>query len=284
MHVEEVSIDQLDLVAAVCLDPSISPAWRQGMMPSMDRRLKWLNKMMSEKGLQISIAFDDPDLVIDSLSPKNARYSEMAIRGKFPKGLIEYLPIEHTIEPVIGKRGLFINCLWIVPPFWNGGIASALMERAIERAKATGGISVLAYDRDKWLGFFNYMPAGFFKKFGFTEVERDGSRVLLYLDCGAEAPPSLISPKNVHMPDRDKPLVTILYNSQCPWSEWLAGNVKKNIRKNIADVELIITDDRAVVEKYGVSKGVLVNGRPIIKRIASWGEIKKLLDKELNKE
>ena len=32
------------------------------------------------------------------------------------------------------------------------GVARALMERCIENARAHGGVSVLAYDGDKWFG------------------------------------------------------------------------------------------------------------------------------------
>jgi hypothetical protein len=35
----------------------------------------------------------------------------------------------------------------------------------------------------------------------------------------------------------------------------------------------VITDDRSVVEEYGLSRGVCINGKPLIKRMASWKEI-----------
>lgn len=53
------------------------------------------------------------------------------------------------------------------------------MRTLIEETKNEKGIAVLPYEEDQWFGFFDYMPAWFFRKFGFKGVDRDGSRLLL---------------------------------------------------------------------------------------------------------
>jgi ribosomal protein S18 acetylase RimI-like enzyme len=275
MRINEVSLDELDYVAAVCLDPSIPPKWREAMQPCMLARREWLKKMMG-KGLLVSVALENPRKAISSLGTKNTKFKDMAVKGKFPEGLIEYLPIEYAPEPVRGRKSLFINCLWVVPPFWRRGVATALVKRAIEKGKARGGVTVLAYEGDKWFGFFQYMPAGFFRKFGFKEVDREGSRVLLHLDLGAAEQPSLILPKTRKLKNRGL-VVEVFFNSQCPWSGWMVDRIKRNMKKYDATINKINTDDRKAIEERGMSRGVSINGVPMIRRMASWKEIEALV-------
>jgi hypothetical protein len=256
MHVREVLADELDLVSSVCLDPSVRSEWKQIMEPCMVARKKWLKTMMT-KGLEISVVFD-------------------SVRGQtHPTGLIEYVPIKYAAEPVEGGNSLFINCIWVIPPRWHRGFARVLLERAIEKAKAYGGLGVLAYEGDRWFGFFPYMPASF-KKSGFEEVDRDGSRVLLHLTLGRSEKPKLIKPK-VRKVKGDRLIVDVFHSCQCPWSGLMVDQIKQRIKKYDAVVKMIGTDNRKVVEKYGMSRGVCVNGVPIIKRMASWKEIEAAL-------
>nr|MDO8133048.1 GNAT family N-acetyltransferase [Candidatus Njordarchaeum guaymaensis] len=276
MEIRDVSPEELDYVAAVCLDPSIPRKWREAMKSAMGARKEWLLAMMS-KGLQVSVAFGKPKEVIKSLSPKNAKFKEMATRSFFPEALIEYVPIEFASEPVMGGKSLFINCMWVVPPFWNRGVAKSLLERVIDMGKVTGGVSVLAYEGDRWFGFFPYMPASFFKKFGFKEVDRDESRVLLHLSLGADEQPKLIPAKCKKTERLGRMVVDVFFNSQCPWSGWMVGKIKQNTRRYDAIFNLVNTDDRKVVEEYGMSRGICIDGKPIIKRMASWKEIERFV-------
>jgi hypothetical protein len=167
--------------------------------------------------------------------------------------------------------------MWIVPPFWHRGIAKALLEKCIEKAKAYGGISVLAYEGDKWFGFFPYMPASFFKKYGFEEVDRDGSRALLHRDLGAGRRPRLIKPKCRRHGRSGKTVVDVFFSSQCPWSGWMVGQVKQGMKKYDAVVKILNTDDRELMTRHGFSRGVCVNGEPVVKRMASWKEIESFV-------
>jgi len=276
MQIHEISTEELDYVTAICLDPSVPSKWREAMKTAMDYRIQWLKTMM-HKGLQISVALDAPEVVVNSLGPKNAKFKANVVHGSFPKGSIEYLPIEFAPEPVKGEKSLFIDCIWILPPFWHTGIARSLMERVIEKARRYGGASVLAYEGDKWFGFFDYMPASFFKKFGFKEVDLDGSRVLLHLNLGADKRPALRRPKCKEIESSGKMVVDVFFNSQCPWSGWMVDKVKRNIKKYDVVINAINTDDRKVIEEYGMSKGICINGMPLITRMASWKEIESII-------
>jgi GNAT superfamily N-acetyltransferase len=280
MQIHEVSTEELDYVTAVCLDPSIPPKWREAMKTSMGCRIQWLKTMM-HRGLQISVVLDKPEVVIDSLGPKNAKFKEMAVRGNFPEGLIEYVPIEYAPEPVKGEKSLFIDCIWVPPPFWHTGVAKVLLEKVIEKARHYGGVSVVAYEGDKWFGFFPYMPASFFKRFGFKEVCRDRSRVLLHLSSGAYEPPSLIHPKTRDIEKGDKMIIDVYFNSQCPWSGWMVDKTRLGMKKCNVIINAINTDNRKVIEKYGISRGISLNGKPIIKRMASWKEIEPIIKQSM---
>ena len=69
----------------------------------------------------------------------------------------------------------------------------------------------------------------------------------------------------------------VFFNSQCPWSGWMVDKIKRNIKEYGVIVNAINTDDRKVIKEYGMSRGVFVNGVPIVKRMASWKEIESII-------
>lgn len=255
MNLQELSLEDIDIVTNICLDPSVQKKWREAMMQPMEHRKDWLKAMMS-KGLH----------VVAVIGPRGGR-----------NGLVEYLPIQYAPEPVIGTNTLFINCIWIVPPAWEKGYAKKLMEHAINEAQSSGGLSVLAYKGDKWFGYFQYMPSSFFERFGFEEVDQDGSRVLLHLDLGSKEIPSLVLPKTRSFKSNGRNLVEVLFNSQCPWSGWMADKIRRNLKKYEIDIKAINTDSRDVVLEYGLSRGVCVNGTPVLKRMGTVKEVESVV-------
>lgn len=282
MKIQKITEDQLDLVSAICLDPSISLQKREAMRSGMTDRTCWIRKTM-QNGLEILVALEKPKQEkIHYKWAGDMLHADLAVHGQVPKGLLESVPIEFAPEPVKGENQLFIDCIWVLPPFWHTGVAKSLMESFIHEARKFGGASVIAYEGDKWFGTsLKYMPSSFFKRFGFEEVARDGSRVFLHLDLGCAKPPTLIYPKT--KPERDKNnkiTMDALYNSQCPWSKWMIDNIQKNIKKypKVA-VNIVNTDDRKAIEEFGMSRGICINGNPVIKRMASWKEIGTVIEK-----
>ena len=284
MKIQKITEEGLDYVRAICLDPSIGPQNRADMRSCMTDRICWIRKMM-QKGLEILVALEKPKLErIHYKWAGDMCHADLAVHGLVPKGLLESVPIEFALEPVKGKNSLFIDCVWVLPPFWLTGVAKCLMESFIHRAKQFGGASVLAYEGDKWFGTsIKYMPSGFFKRFGFKEVARDGSRVLLFLDLGANEQPKLIYPKTKTFDENNKITTDALFNSQCPWSKWMIDIIKRNIKKypRVA-LNIVNTDDRKVIEEFGMARGIIINGKPVIKRMASWKEIRTEIEKIQN--
>ena len=46
MEVRVLSEQDLDIVASICLDPSVPAKWREIMRPNMEARKDWLRAMM----------------------------------------------------------------------------------------------------------------------------------------------------------------------------------------------------------------------------------------------
>lgn len=256
MEFRKITLDELPYVSYLCLW-GIRRKQKEAMKEHMEKRLQWIKEMMP-KGLEIIAAF----------GPRKSK-----------RGLIEYLPVEMAPEPVKGKNSLFINCIWVLSRYSKRGIGNGLMQHFLREARKVGGATVLAYEGDKWFGYFDYMPAGFFRKFGFKEASKDGTRVLLHLDLGARKPPKLVPPKRRMIREKDKTVLDVFCNSQCPWCGWMADKIKENVKKHSdVTVSVISTDKRDVIEKFGMSRGIYINGEPIIKRMASWKEVKSALN------
>ncbi|MFW9866829.1 MAG: GNAT family N-acetyltransferase [Candidatus Thorarchaeota archaeon] len=283
MHIQTVNINELEYVRSICLDPSVDKKTRSLMENGMDIRTNWIKKM-KQIGLEILVAIEKPkEEIIHYKWVGKIQHSDLAVFGNVPMGLLEYLPVEYALEPIIGLNSLFINCMWILPPFWRSGVATALINEFINKAKNYGGACTIAYDGDKWFGTsIKYMPSSFFKKFGFKEIDREGTRVLLFLDLGSSIPPKFIQSKSEDLSKKDLITIDLFYNSQCPWAWFMINSVKNKLKgyPNI-NLNLVNTDDRKVIENYGISRGIRINGKPVIKRMAPWNEIKKEIDKIL---
>ncbi len=287
MEIHKIIEENLDIISSICLDPSVDQETRVLMENGMDERICWIKKMIP-KGLEILVALENPrHEEIHYKWAGKMLHSDLAVHEQVPMGLLEYIPIEQALEPVKGNNLLFINCMWILPPFWLKGVGKALVESFIERAKKFGGASVIAYDGDSWFGTsIKYMPISFFKKYGFEEVDRDGSRVLLFLNLGSTTQPKLIYPKYGEPKDNKKSKMKIFSNNQCPWSRYMINTFKKELSQysNI-DVNIIDTCKREVIQNLGISRGVSLNGTALINRMASWEEIKsKLVENRIELE
>ncbi|NVM38271.1 MAG: hypothetical protein HWN81_21940 [Candidatus Lokiarchaeota archaeon] len=283
MEIQTITEDNLDFICAICLDPSVDQETRDLMDIGIDDRLCWIKKMMP-KGLEILVALEIPrQEEIHYKWVGKMLHSDLAVQGQVPMGLLEFIPIEHAIEPVEGKNCLLINCMWILPPFWFKGVGKSLILSFIEKAKKYGGASVITYDGDRWFGTsIKYMPSSFFKKFGFKEVDRDGSRVLLFLDLGSSIKPKFIFPKFKRTTDNEYLTLDIFSNSQCPWSQYMINTIKNGLEKfPTLNLNIIRTNERELIEEFGISRGICLNKMLIFNRMASWEEIKTKIEKLL---
>ncbi len=281
LEVKKLTQDELNYIPALCLDPSVGKEGKGIMAKAMDRRIEWITEMMN-KGLELFVALENPrDEIINYKWAGKIKHSDLAINGKVPMGLLECIPIEHALEPIVGKDSLFINCMWILPPYWGKGVAKALITTFIERARQFGSASVLSYDSESWFDTsIEFMPMNFFKKYGFIETDREGKRVLLFIDFKGNYPPKFL-PVNLNNELNSQELtLNIFCNDQCPWSTYMVKKIREGIKlyQNI-DINVISTTEKRLIEKFGISRGVTLNNRLLFKRMITWDQVKKEIDK-----
>jgi len=275
MEIRELKTDELDYAVLPCVDPG----FRKTMKQEMSLRAEFLRKMKKE-GLSVLVAFEDVDKQerIDYPGVGKVKLKDLSLKGKIPAGLIEYAPIEKTIFPVRGENLAFIHCIWVIPPYWRKKVGQALMENFVARTSHLSGSAVIAYEGQSWWGFFDYMPKWFFAKFGFKEVGRNGSSVLMFKSYGNAKPPELILSQPGSASRQKKVKVEFFWNTQCPYSWWVAKLLGKEFGETSKfELELINTDKRKTVQKSELTFGLRINGKTVFNRMPSWDEIKKAL-------
>ena len=116
MEIRELEINELDYAVLPCVDPGFRRTMKQGI----NLRAEFL-KRMKKDGLSVLVAFEDMGKRERIAYPGvgKVRLKDLALMGKIPAGLIEYVPIEKTIFPVKGENLAFIHCIWVIPPFWK---------------------------------------------------------------------------------------------------------------------------------------------------------------------
>jgi GNAT superfamily N-acetyltransferase len=275
MEIRELKADELDYAILPCVDPGFRRTLRQGM----NLRKEFLKRMKRE-GLSVIVALEElgEQESIDYPGVGEVKTKDLSFKGKMPVGLIEYAPIEKTIFPVKGENLAFIHCIWVITPFWRKGVGKALMESFIEYTSYLSGAAVISYEGESWWGFFDYMPKCFFDKFGFKEVDRNRTSVLMFKSYQKARPPEFIPSQPVSDSDQKTQGIEFFWSTQCPYSWWVAKLLEKKLKKNPEyQSEIVNTDKREVAQRLGQTFGLRINGKTVFNRIPSWDEVKKAL-------
>jgi GNAT superfamily N-acetyltransferase len=216
-------------------------AKEQDCFSAAEIRKKWLLDR-SKKGLRVKVAVD---------------------KGK-PVGLVHCLPIELDTWGMSGKDLMTVPCLTlnyklVYEQKIGTGYGRALIQSAEDEAKKTGkkGIAILCYDNDFW-----FMPASFFKKLGYEEIQRDKETVIVWKDFGGAEPPKLHKSKFIPQKLSDKVAVDVVWNPMCLTSIVEVDNVTE-VCKEYGD-EVVLREfnagDLDFLKKYEISRGLFFNG------------------------
>jgi GNAT superfamily N-acetyltransferase len=210
------------------------------------RRLVWL-KAMREKGLRVKVA-----------TLKGAR-----------AGFLYVMPIEISPWGPLGGDLLVIPCLYSVNK--GLGVGKGLLADAEEEARCQGrkGIVTIGYYHDFW-----FMPASFFEANGFSKCggTREGyydskSRAAVLwrvLAQHAEAP-VLLKPNYRSRPIPGKVVIDLFWNAFCQTSNIEAQRVRE-VAAEFGDSVVLneySADDRAVLLRHQIARGIFVNSREI---------------------
>jgi GNAT superfamily N-acetyltransferase len=237
-----------------------------------EKRLAWLRDKHAD-GLRVKVAVFKGD----------------------PVGFLYAMPIEICPLGPLGHDFLAVPCLVAQTKAKGKGVGRALMNAAEEEARLQGkrGMVTTAYYHDFW-----FMPAAFFERVGFTPIARRevvnpgrkeylGEEALLWktVDSSAE-PPRFLTPNFEFEPVPGKVVIDLLWNTFCQTSNIEAQRVRE-VADEMGDKVVLneyCGDDREVLSRYQVPRGIFINGREIgWGHEAPKGEVKKAILEELQR-
>ena len=135
------------------------------------------------------------------------------------KVFIEYVPAEKAWVPVDAPNYLMINCFWVSGQYKGQGHAKALLQSAIDDAKAQGKDGLVTVAGTKKFHFMS--DSKWLLKHGFTTIESlpDGfSLFALKFDDNAPDPSFKECVKNGECEEKNG--LVIYYTNRCPFTDY----------------------------------------------------------------
>lgn len=179
------------------------------------------------------------------------------------------IPIERSSWGPIGRNLMVIPCLYVMERGSGRGVGRELIE-AIEdatRRRELLGTTIMAF-RDlpgaEW-----FMPASYFERLDYQEVDRRGRYVLLWKPFAQSATaPRLLEPVYTFEPVLEKVVVDLFWNGFCGTSDIEAQRVREVCAEFGSRVELreSCAEDHDALLACGIPRAIYVNGREI-----GWG-------------
>jgi N-acetylglutamate synthase-like GNAT family acetyltransferase len=222
----------------VCLED-----WSEEVKEAGNHKELWCEKM-KEKGLRVKMALDHNKVC----------------------GMIQYVPVEYS--NVEGEDLYFIQCIWVhgykkgVGNYQKKGIGKALLQAAENDVKLLGSKGLAAWG----ISFPFWMKASWFKKRGYTKVDKDGMAVLLWKSFAEDAvPPKWIKEKKKPGTIDGKVTVTSFINGWCTAQNMVFERAKRAASEFDDKVEFreIHTFGRDVFMEWGISDALFIDGKQI---------------------
>ena len=246
----------------VCLED-----WSEDMRDAGCHKEVWY-RHMKDKGLRVKLALNGSGNAV---------------------GMIEYLPVEHSIAD--GHGLYYINCIWVhghkqgVGDQRKHGYGTALLTAAEEDARALGAKGMAAHG----ISMPFWIPASYYKKMGYTVVDKDGMMRLLFKPFMSDAvPPVMIKPRKKpgKQSNPGKVTVTYLLTGCCPACSIVYERAKR-AAEEIGDpvvFQAVDTSDRSTFLEWGAHNTLFIedrnasSGPPL-----SYAKIKRLIEKQVRK-
>ncbi|SEM17998.1 YoaP-like [Aquimarina amphilecti] len=148
-------------------------------------------------------------------------FQKVDVRGKV---FIEYVPIESSWLPIVGKNFMIINCFWVSGQFKGHGNGKNLLDQCIRDAEKNGMDGVIAISSDKKRPFMT--DPKFLKYQGFEIVDEAPPFFKLWglkINPKAEFPKIMISAKLGTCPDKKG--ITAYYSNTCPFTDYYTNQL-----------------------------------------------------------
>ena len=253
-------LDEYKQLYFVCLED-----WSEEMKEAGNHKEVWYSKM-KDKGLRVKLALDNDGEV---------------------GGMIQYIPIKHSF--VEGNDLYFIYCIWVhgykegKGNFQKKGLGKALLQAAETDVKDMGAKGMVAWGL--LLPF--WMKASWFKKHGYTKVDRQGMQVLLWKPFTDEAiPPKWIKQKKKPEIIPGKVTVAAFLNGWCPAQNLVFERAKRAATEFGDKVVFreIDTFDREVFLEWGIADALFIDDKQVrTGPPPSYEKIQKLIAKRIRK-
>ena len=251
--------EKYEKIFFVCLED-----WSEEMKEAGTHKKEWYN-LMKDKGFRVKIALD----------------------GEKVCGMIQYLPVENSI--IEGKDLYFVLCIWVhgykkgVGNYHKKGIGKALIRAAEDDVKSLGSKGLVAWG----LSLPFWMKASWFKKQGYSKIDKDGISVLLWKPFDSDAvPPRWIKKKKEPVKKPGKVSVSSFMNGWCPAQNIVYERAKRASQEfgDQVDFEEFFTLDRDVFLEWGISDALYIDGKKIrTGPPPSYEKIKKIIAKRVKK-
>lgn len=220
--------------------------WSDEMKEAGNHKYNWYEEM-KDKGLGVKIALDD----------KGNAY-----------GMIQYVPIEFS--PATGENLYFIDCIWVhgykegVGNQQKKGTGIALLEAAEKDVKSRGADGIVCWG----ISMPFWMKASWYKKHGYSKVDKNAMAVLLWKPFTADAKkPKWISKIKEPSPNQHpgKVTVTAFYNARCNVDCITLERARRAANTFGDKVEFISinTHDKEKRLEWGATTGLYIEGKNI---------------------
>jgi GNAT superfamily N-acetyltransferase len=191
---------------------------------------------------------------------------KLALENDKVCGMIQYVPVEHSF--LEGKDLYFILCIWVhgykkgVGNHQKKGIGKALLHAAENDVKSRGAKGMAAWGI-KWPF---WMKASWFKKQGYTKVDKKDMAILLWKPFADDAvPPRWIKEKKKPQEIVGKVSVTSFINGWCPAQNLVFERAKRAASEfgDKVNFQEIQTFDRDVFLEWGITDALFIDGKQI---------------------
>lgn len=240
--------------------------WSEETKEAGDHKALWYRRM-KDKGLGVKLALDD--------------------RGEVG-GMIHYIPIEYS--PAEGRDLYFVPCIWVHGHkkgrgnFQKKGMGRALIGAAEEDVRARGAKGLAVWGLT--LPFF--MRASWFKKQGFSPVDKIGMQILLWKPFTPDAqPPRWVKSKKRPEPSPDKTEVRAFVDGWCTAMNMVTERARRASAEfgDRVDFKTIDTWRDDVFAEWGIRDGLFINGKEVrTGPPPSYNKIKSKIAKQAKKK
>jgi GNAT superfamily N-acetyltransferase len=239
--------------------------WSDDIKEAGDHKARWFQRM-KDKGLGVKLALDDQGTV---------------------GGMIQYVPIEYSSAE--GRDLYFVPCIWVHGHkqgrgnFQKKGMGWALLRAAEEDVRGRGAKGLVVWGLS--LPFF--MRASWFKKQGYSPVDKLGMGVLLWKSFAPDAqPPKWVKPKKRPGPASGQVEVRAFVHGWCPSMNMITERARRASAElgDRVDFQTIDTWPSDVFNEWGIRDGLFINGKEVrTGPPPSYDKIRKKIAKQVKK-